>query len=158
MITFEAVGEDLPAVCELFTEPDFYFRTVIPDLLSESEIRALVAADALLCRCGGVPAGLVWLTVPDPGYPTHFALITRFAADCPLPRAVAAVREALSALTSYRPVRRISHEVCAVDRRGIELAEALGLELEGTVPGLLAVAGGHHGIHYYGKLFGDRDG
>ena len=157
MIILEAVGDDPSTTYSLFTEPDFYYRTLIPDLLSDNEIRALVGARTLLCRRDGVPAGLIGLPAPDSDYPAHFLLQARFARSCPLPEAVAAVEDALRALTTFRPVHRISHEVCDGDRRGIELAEAVGLELEGTVPGVLALAGGRHGIRYYAKVFEEPD-
>ncbi|MCE7003212.1 hypothetical protein LWC34_10265 [Kibdelosporangium philippinense] len=157
MITLETVGHDPSPCYPLFTEPDFYFCTLIPDLLSDRELQDLIDPQALLCRRDGIPAGLIVLPLPDDGYRTHYGLQARFSRDCPLEDAVTAVQEALRALITFRPVHRISHEVCEVDQRGIELAEAIGLQLEGTLPGALTVAGGHHGIRYYSKLFEETD-
>nr|WP_042193680.1 hypothetical protein [Kibdelosporangium sp. MJ126-NF4]CEL20844.1 hypothetical protein [Kibdelosporangium sp. MJ126-NF4]CTQ98351.1 hypothetical protein [Kibdelosporangium sp. MJ126-NF4] len=157
MITLKPVGPDPSAAYTLFTEPDFYFRTYIPDLLSDRELRALVTEDALLCRQDGVAVGLIWLTtlVDATGYSAHYGLHARFSRQCAVPVAAGAVTDAVRSLAAYRPVRRVTHEVCAADPRGVELAEALGLDLEGSIPGLVALDGDRHAVHYYATLFGE---
>ncbi|SDW50297.1 hypothetical protein SAMN05421504_101763 [Amycolatopsis xylanica] len=154
MITLKAVGADPSRAHALFTEPDFYFRTHIPDLLSDKEVRALVTEDALLCEQDGVVVGLIWLAaLVEAGYPAHYALHARFTRRCAVADAAGAITEAVRALRACRPVRRVTHEVCEADRRGVELAEELGFALEGSIPGMVTLVDGRRAVRFYAKLF-----
>ncbi|MDT8912947.1 hypothetical protein [Amycolatopsis sp. PS_44_ISF1] len=145
------------AVAELFTEPDFFFRSTIPDLLCAAELHALVPGDALLCRRGARPAGLIWFEPVAAGYPAHFQLHVRFSRACGTEVAAEATRRALRELAAGRPLHRISHEVGAADRCGVDLAGALGLDLEGAVPDLVAAGGGRGPRNYYAKLYREHE-
>ncbi|WP_232666636.1 GNAT family N-acetyltransferase [Pseudonocardia sp. TRM90224] len=153
MISTAFIGSDPTAAVELFEEPDFYFRTPVPDLLSEPEIRALLAPDAVLCRSGGRPVGLIWLPLAqDHGYAGHRVLHARFARRVPADAAAGTVGSVLCTLAGRRPVHRVTHTVYGGDRRGVALAEAAGFELEGALPVLVAVGGAWHDLRLYAKV------
>jgi hypothetical protein len=154
-VTLNKIGDCSTArasIRDLFTAPDFYFRTHIPDLLSADEVDALVPAEALLCSQAQHPIGLVWLELLPAGYPSHYFLHARFSHRASGATAAAAVEQAVRTLAAKRPMYRISHEVCEVDDRGLALAEAIGFELEGSVPDLVALGGERYALRYYAKL------
>lgn len=140
---------------ELFSEPDFYFRTRIPDLLCSAEVEALVPKDTLLWRDGPAAAGLVWVEEPGAGYPGHVLLYARFAAAVDDATAAGQVEDVLRAFAETRPLHRVTYLVCAGDGRGVRLAEALGLDLEGAVPEAVALGDQRYALNYYGRLYQD---
>ncbi len=82
---------DRPGMLRLFTEPQFSYKSFIPDLLDEGEIDALVGAGTLVCWRQDDVVGLIELEEYPAGYRGHFLMHARFATRVPAALAAATV-------------------------------------------------------------------
>jgi hypothetical protein len=146
---------DRPGMLRLFTEPQFSYKSFIPDLLDEGEIDALVGAGTLVCRRQDDVVGLIELEEYPAGYRGHFLMHARFATRVPAALAAATVDRVLSAWSDRRPLRRVSHTVCTFDQQGLDIAYRAGFSPEGTLDSMVGLGGKRFGLRYLARRFED---
>jgi hypothetical protein len=123
---------DRAAVLDLFTEPDFFFRTTQPDTLSEAEVLALVdGAHVLLAD--GEPVGLYALVLIGGAQGCHYQFHLRLRATAPDSWWVSAYQEIARWARWRTEVVRFSVLINEFDERYLRIARSLRLIEEGDI-------------------------
>ncbi len=144
---------DREAVLELFTEPDFFFRTAHPDTRPQWEILELVDADTRLLFADGVLAGLWATEFSGPEHSGHLHLYLRLRASAPDAWWPAAYRQVVRALRWNFDLVRLTLQVGEFDPRGLRAARAIGLTPEGTLANLCVRGGRRHGFVFFSQIW-----
>lgn len=139
---------DRQAVLELFTEPDFFYRTAHPDTRPQWEILDLVGDGARLLFADGVLTGLYAAEPTGSEHSGHLQLHLRLRAAAPDAWWPAAYRHIVRALRWSGDLVRLTVQFGEYDERGLRAARAIGLTPEGTLANV-CVRGGHR----YGSVF-----
>lgn len=146
-------GTDAGAVLELFTEPDFYFRTAQPDTRSERELLDLLDGETRLLFGDGALLGLYAVDEVGSPHGCHYLLHLRLRASVPLSSWRAAYAEVVAGLRWRREVVRLTLAVGEFDRRGLDLARSLGLLEEGTLANVVLHEGRRYGHVYFAQIW-----
>ncbi|MEU6848704.1 hypothetical protein ABZ901_02030 [Actinacidiphila alni] len=142
---------DHAAVLDLFTEPDFYFRTHRPDTRPQWEVLSLLDEDTRLLSADGRPVGLYALEVSGGEHACHFFLHLRLTARLRPDAWASAYRELIRALRWQREVVRLAVVVGEFDDRGLTAARLAGFTEEGVLAGNIV-----HDGHRRGSVFLSR--
>ncbi|WP_405581260.1 GNAT family N-acetyltransferase [Streptomyces sp. NBC_01190] len=143
--------DDHAAVLDLFTEPDFYFRTQRPDTRPQWEILSLLDEDTRLLSADGRPVGLYALEAVGGEHACHYLLHLRLTARLRPDAWASAYRELIRALRWQREVVRLEVVIGEFDDRGLTAARQAGF----TEEGVLAQHVVHDG-HRRGSVFLSR--
>ena len=144
---------DHARVLEMFTEPDFYFRTDQPDTRPEWEIRSLLDEDTRVLLADGRPVGLYALDPEGPAHGCHYQLQLRLHAAAPPAWWASAYREVLRAARWQHEIVRLSMRFREFDERGLRVARLLGLAEEGTLAGITARRGQRYGQVFFSQIW-----
>jgi hypothetical protein len=144
---------DRDAVLELFTEPDFFFRTAHPDTRPQWEILALVDEDTRLLFANGALIGLYAATQTGAEHACHMQLQLNLRSSAPEAWWPAAYAEIVRALRWRRAVIRLAMEVGEFDERGLRAARAIGLTEEGTLGNLCVRGGRRYGFVFFSQIW-----
>lgn len=144
---------DRAAVLELFTEPDFFFRTAHPDTRPQWEILELVDADTRLLFANGALTGLYATEQMGPEHSGHLRLHLRLRACAPDAWWPAAYRQVVRALRWSADLVRLSMQVHEFDTRGLRAAHAIGLTREGVLGNLCVRGGCRHGFVFFSQIW-----
>jgi|HubBroStandDraft_4_1064222.scaffolds.fasta_scaffold189908_2 hypothetical protein len=144
---------DRAEILELFTEPDFYFRTGRPTLLPEWELAELLGADARPLLADGVLFGLYAVESEGSTHGGHYTLHLRLRAAAPLSWWICAYHEVVSALRWQREVVRLTMRFAEFDVQGLCVARALGLTEEGTLADVLVRDGRRWGRVFFSQTW-----
>jgi len=144
---------DRAAVLELFTEPDFFYRTAHPDTRPQWEVLELVDADTRLLFADGVLTGLYAPEYMGPEHSGHVKLHLRLRACAPDAWWPAAYRQVVRALRWSGDVVRLSLQIGEFDERGLRAARAIGLTPEGTLGNLCVRGGRRHGFVFFSQIW-----
>ncbi|BBA96686.1 hypothetical protein RVR_2101 [Actinacidiphila reveromycinica] len=147
---------DHPAVWELFTEPEFFFRTAQPETLAQAGITALLGDETHLITADGRPAGL-WAAEPmGAEHACHHLLDLRLSARLSDEQWQSAYREVVAALRLRTEVVRLTVRAGDFDERWTRVLRGLGLNDEGLLDGVVLRDGRRRGYHYFSQLWKDR--
>jgi len=146
-------GQDREQLLDLFTEPDFYFRTERPRFLPEREIDEILGDGARLLLADGQLAGLYAFDAEGSPHGCHFSLNLRLRASAPLPWWISAYHELDRAIRWQREVVRLSMHFAEFDARGLRAARAMGLTEEGTLAGVAVHDGRRHGRVFFSRTW-----
>jgi hypothetical protein len=149
----EATDLDRAAVLELFTEPDFYFRTDQPDTRPEWEVLSLLDEDTRVLLADGRPAGLYALDPEGPAHGCHFQLHLRLRAAAPPAWWESVYREVLRAARWQHEIVRLTLRFREFDERGLRFARGLGLAAEGTLAGITVHEGRRRGQVFFSQIW-----
>jgi hypothetical protein len=144
---------DRAAVLELFTEPDFFYRTAHPDTRAQWEILELVGADTRLLSANGALAGLYAVEPAGADHACHQQLHLRLRASAPDAWWPAAYTEIVRALRWNGELIRLAMQIGEFDPRGLRAARAIGLTEEGTLANLCVRGGRRHGFVFYSQIW-----
>lgn len=144
---------DQEAVLELFTEPDFFYRTAHPDTRPQWEILELVDAGTRLLFADGALTGLYTTEFSGPEHSGHLLLHLRLRASAPDAWWPAAYRQVVRALRWNDDVVRLALQVGEFDERGLRAARAIGLTQEGTLDNLCVRGGRRHGFVFFSQIW-----
>jgi hypothetical protein len=144
---------DQDEVLALFTEPDFYYRTEVPDTRPEWEILALLGDDTRLLFADGGLAGLYAVENEGAAHGGHFRVHLRLRAAAPLSWWCSAYREVVAALRWHREVVRLATRFHEFDGRGLQVANALGLATDGTLADIVVHDGQRHGEVFFAQIW-----
>lgn len=144
---------DRDEVLDLFAEPDFYYRTDVPDARPEWEILALLGDDTRVLLADGRLAGLY--AVEEDGLPhgCHFRVHLRLRAAATLSWWCSAYQEVVAALRWHREVVRLATRFYEFDDRGLRVADALGLATDGTLADVVVHDGRRHGEVFFAQIW-----
>lgn len=143
---------DRKAVLDLFTEPDFYFRTTDPETRSEAQVLDLIDDGVRVLLHGGEVAGLYAAEHAGAEHGCHLELELRLSAALPAeawPDAFAAVD---AGLRWAAEVVRLEVIVPEFDERGLAFARGCGLREEGTLTDVLVHDGRRAGKVYFSRI------
>ena len=144
---------DREDVLDLFTEPDFFYRTAHPDTLPQWEVLELVDADTRLLFADGVLTGLYTTEPSGPEHSGHLHLHLRLRASAPDAWWPAAYGQIVRALRWSGDVVRLSLQIGEFDARGLRAARAIGLTREGTLGNLCVRGGRRHGFVFFSQIW-----
>lgn len=146
---------DRAAVLDMYTEPDFFFRTVEPDTLAEHEIVERLADDTRVLLADGAPVGLYAIEAPPMGrdHYSHVNLHLRLRSGVPLDWWVQAYREVVQSVRRYTEVVRLAALFGEFDERGLAAARASGMTEEGTLAGVVVHGGRRSGFVYFSQIW-----
>jgi hypothetical protein len=144
---------DREAVLELFTEPDFFYRTAHPDTRPQWEILELVDADTRLLFADGALAGLYAVEPAGADHACHQQLHLRLRASAPYTWWPAAYGEIVRALRWSGEVIRLAVQIGEFDERGLRAARAIGLTEEGTLANVCVRGGRRYGFVFYSQIW-----
>jgi len=143
---------DHDAVLALFDDGDFYFRTHVPDTLSQRDVLALLTEDTRLLTVDGAPVGLMAVEAMGPEHVCHHRLHLRLRGDVPRAWWREAYEEAVAALCRRTEVVTLTVAVGAFDPLGIAvLRDDLGFEDCGLLEGTVLHRGERSGHHYFSR-------
>lgn len=143
---------DREAVLELFTEPDFFYRTALPDTRPQWEVLELLGADTRLLFADGVLTGLYAVEQTGAEHACHVQLHLRLRASAPDAWWPAAYRQIVRALHWGGEVVRVAMQVGEFDPRGLRAARAIGLTDEGTLGNVTVRGGRRHGYVFFSQI------
>ena len=144
---------DRQAVLDLFTEPDFFYRTAHPDTRPQWEILDLVDADARLLFADGVLTGLYAAEPSGSEHSGHLCLHLRLRASAPDAWWPAAYRHIVRALRWSGDLVRLTVQFGTYDERGLRAARAIGLTPEGTLANVCVRGGRRHGSVFFSQIW-----
>jgi hypothetical protein len=144
---------DLDAVLDLFTEPDFFYRTALPDTRPQWEILELLDDDTRLLFADGTLIGLYAAELRGPEHACHLQLNLRLRASAPDAWWPAAYHEIVRALRWSGEIIRLATEVGEFDERGLRAARAIGLTEEGTLGNLCVRGGRRYGYVFFAQIW-----
>jgi hypothetical protein len=144
---------DQEAVLELFTEPDFFYRTAHPDTRPQWEILELIDADTRLLFADGALTGLYTAEPVGSEHSGHLQLHLRLRASAPEALWAAAYGQVVRALRWSGDVVRLSMQIGEFDERGLRAARAIGLTPEGTLGNLCVRGGRRHGFVFFSQIW-----
>lgn len=144
---------DQEAVLELFTEPDFFYRTAHPDTRPQWEILELIDADTRLLFADGALTGLYAAEHMGPEHSGHLQLHLRLRASAPQAWWRAAYGQVVRALRGSGDVVRLTMQIGEFDGRGLRAARAIGLTPEGTLGNLCVRGGRRHGFVFFSQIW-----
>lgn len=144
---------DRPDVLELFTEPDFFYRTAHPDTRPQWEVLDLVGSDTRLLLADGAPAGLFAAEPMGSEHSGHLQLHLRLRAAAPDAWWPAAYRHIVHGLRWSGDLVRLTVQVGEYDERGLRAARAIGLTPEGTLAGVCVRGGRRHGSVFFSQIW-----
>jgi hypothetical protein len=144
---------DRDEVLALFAEPDFYYRTEVPDSRPEWEILALLGDDTRLLFADGRLAGLYAVENEGAAHGSHFRVHLRLRTAAPLSWWCSAYQELVAALRWQREVVRVAVRFFEFDSRGLQVADALGLATEGTLADIVLHDGRRHGEVFFAQIW-----
>jgi hypothetical protein len=144
---------DSAAVLELFTEPDFFYRTAGPDTLSEYDVHALLADDTRVLLVDGRVTGLYSLEATGSANGCHYELHLRLSASAPDSWWEAAYEDIVASVRARRELIRLVLLVGDYDEHGLRIAKSLGLTEEGTLKGVAMHAGRRGGYVYFSRIW-----
>jgi hypothetical protein len=147
--------EDLPVVAGFFTEPDFYYRTALPDQLCEAEITRLLGDDTRLLLADGESVGL-WAMRSVDYVSAHYELSLRLVASTPDEWWAAACREVITATRWRTEVVRLTMPAFEFDLRLPRILRGLGLTDEGLLSGVVTHRSGRYGNRYFSQLWAEE--
>lgn len=146
-------GSDRESVLSLFTEPEFYFRTAVPDTRPEWEVMALVGDDSRLLLGDGEPVGLAALETVGSDHACHYELHLRLRATAPDSWWQSAYHEIVRSHRWRHEVGRITMRVNEFDNRGLAIARAVGMTEEGTLASVVFHDGRRYGTVYFSHVW-----
>jgi hypothetical protein len=144
---------DSAAVLDLFTEPDFFYRTGSPDTLSEYDVLALLGDDTRVLLVDGQVAGLYSLQSTGSANGCHYELHLRLAGSAPDSWWEAAYADIVASVRARRELIRLVLLVGDYDEHGLRIAKTLGLTEEGTLKGVAMQAGRRGGYVYFSRIW-----
>jgi hypothetical protein len=148
-----AAEADRDEILALFTEPDFYYRTDQPATRPEWEIWDLLGDDTRLLLADGRLAGLFAVEAAGPPHVCHYLLHLRLRAAAPLAWWASAGAEVIRAARWRREVIRLAIRFPEFDSRGLAAAQAIGLTVEGTLPGVTVHDGQRQGRVFFARTW-----
>jgi hypothetical protein len=148
-------GQGLLAALDFFTEPDFYFRTALPDQLSEAEIVQLLGDSARLLLADSEPVGL-WVVDCPSAISSHYELHFRLRRSAPDEWWGAAYQQIVAAQLWRNETVRVTVPAFEFDSRLPRILRALGLAYEGLLSGVVLYRGRRYGLHYFAQLWVDE--
>lgn len=152
--TSRKIGEsDYPTVLNWFREPDFYYRTVIPDTRPEWEIRELLDTDSRLLILNGEPAGLFAFESVGGEHGSHYQLQLRLRTGLPGTRWAEAYTAVVEAFRWRHEVVRLVLLVPEFDALGLAAARLLELTEEGTLTRIIAHRGSRYGHVFFSQIW-----
>ena len=144
---------DREAVLEMFTEPDFYYRTAQPDTRPEWEILDLLAEDTRVLLAHGEPVGLYALENEGSDHGCHYRLDLRLHAAAPPAWWRGAFAEVVRATRWRREVVRLALRVAEFDQRGLAITRSLGLTEEGVLTDTTIHEGRRYGYVFFSRVW-----
>lgn len=144
---------DHDAVLAMFEEPDFYFRTNLPDTRSQREILELLDKDVRLLMADGRPVGLYGVESLGSEAGSNYQLEFRLRSSAPPSWWRAAYEEIVRALRWRRELVRILVRVGEYDERALAAARDIGLDDEGTLEHLVVLDGRRHGHVFFSQIW-----
>ncbi len=145
--------DDLGTVLGFFDEPDFYFRTTLPALLSEAEIARLSEGCHLLLADGD-PVGM-WTVESVVDRSAHYELAFRLRAGTPDAWWADAYRRIAAGLAWRSEVVRLTVPVFEFDERLLRILRGLGLDEEGLLEAVVLNNGRLYGQYSFAQVRGD---
>jgi hypothetical protein len=143
---------DRQAVLDLFTEPDFYFRTTDPETRSEAQVLDLIDEDVRVLLCDGEVVGLYAAGHAGAEHGCHLELDLRLSAALPAGAWPAAFAAVAAGLRWAAEVVRLEVIVPEFDERGLAFARGCGLREEGTLTDVLVHDGRRAGKVYFSQI------
>ncbi|OIU69820.1 hypothetical protein [Rossellomorea aquimaris] len=138
-------------VCKLYFENDFYFKTFMPDYLSESEILSSVN-DAILIEINGEVAGLVECgeVMEAAG---HYGIDFRVSKEFNIEETGTILSAIIQAYTVKVKVNKLAVKAYEKDEKYLSIFNECGFEVEGTLPNLVTINGENNGEVRLHKTF-----
>lgn len=139
------------AVLDLFTEPEFFFRTAEPDTLAEHEITQLLD-DTHLIHDDDQVIGLWAIEQIGGDHGCHYQLHLRLTSAVPDERWERAYHDVVAAIRHSREAVRLQQVVGEFDERGLRICRGLGIPEDGTLRNVVVHGGRRYGNVYFGHI------
>jgi hypothetical protein len=139
------------AVLDLFTEPEFFFRTAEPDTLAEHEITRLLDDTHVIYEDDQV-IGLWAIEQVGGDHGCHYQLHLRLSSTVPDERWEQAYHDVVAAIRHGREVVRLQQLVGEFDERGLRICRGLGITENGTLRNVVVHGGRRYGHVYFGHI------
>lgn len=148
----------------LFASPNFFFRTVTPDLLDAAGIEELMDDQTRIIDLNESPVGLWSFRSLGPGSSLtlsplsgYYHLYFRLRSDLPISYWIEGCDAIVQYLASMNDVFRVALSVPEFDEIGKQAAEAAKFEREGTVAEITDVGHMPRGMVTYARTYAPDD-
>jgi hypothetical protein len=130
-------------VCKLYLEHDFYFKTFMPNYLSESEIISNMN-DTILIEINGEVAGLVECKEIMEAA-SHYGIDFRLSEEFDIEETGIILSDIIQAYTMKVKVNKLAAKTYEMDEKYLSIFKNCGFEVEGTLPNLIHINGENKG-------------
>lgn len=135
----------------LFSDPEFRFKTLIPNYLGEDEILSLLNKETVVIHYEQQMVGLVeFEEVMEAA--RHYKLIFRVKSEIEIEKITDMLNEIISSFVIRTQVIKLSVHCYENDKKYIELLKRLGFEVEGVLENMLNLQENSTDLVYFHKF------
>ncbi|MEC5425425.1 hypothetical protein QGM71_18245 [Virgibacillus sp. C22-A2] len=149
----EFIEKDLNAICDLFNEKDFYFKTFIPNYLSEKEIFNLVK-DAMVIKMDDEIIGVTEFC-ENMKAARHYSFFVRISNKISLENKINIIKKAISSYSKMIQIIKIATFYAEFDWEYERVFEDLDFKKEGSLEKIIELNGSSYSQVYIYKLLGE---